>query len=249
MIGYRHHDCLTPSLSLPKFYEGHLSADEIQGKARVSSATTGVFFAFSMAVLAVVMGSKDYRQTLVNGLLAWRTLILPASIVVILPYLVVRQERVLSKARSKSWPYVFLFVLLFLCTFVFLIGPAVFRSKCTVLGRLVSPAVLQPAFLQSGFALIIFSAVFQVFSIEFYDSASGWRGGEEGEGIALRFHLTGLASHSFLFGISFALLGVCLLLCEIHFWIASVVTFAVLLALVALTEIERELWARRDSSS
>jgi hypothetical protein len=109
--------------------------------------------------------------------------------------------------------------------------------------------VLRSAFSLCGFALIFLSTLFQAFSIEFYDSASGWRGGEEQEGVALRFHLAGLASHSFLFGLCFAILGVSLLVCQVRFWIGSVATILLLFAVVAMTEIERELWARKKGTS
>ncbi len=247
LIGYRYVSHLKRPLTLPKEHE-FLNVDEIQGKTRASSATAGVFIAFSIAVLAVVMGSPEYSQALLNDILDWRRLGVSAAAVVILLYLVVRQERSLSACGNKTLRYIILFFLLCVSVFVFLVGPLRFRCESTFVGRFVSPAVLQSAFLLSSFVSLIVSALFQIFSIEFYDSASGWRGGEEKEGVALRFHLAGLASHSFLFGVSFALLGVSLLLCRIHFWSASVITLVVLLAIVAMTEIERELWERRKPS-
>ncbi|OFV98473.1 MAG: hypothetical protein A3H28_04445 [Acidobacteria bacterium RIFCSPLOWO2_02_FULL_61_28] len=248
LIGYRYSDKLTPHLQLPGIYEKSLSAKDIQAKARASASTAGVFLGFSIAVLAVVLGSKEYWQSLLNAPLVWPASTIPVIVVMIL-FCVVRQERVLSGRGNKCCHYLILILLLFLWTIASLIGPAISRYESTVLGPFVSPMVLQPAFSLSGFALIILSALFQVFSIEFYDSASGWRGGQEEEGVVLRFHLAGLASHSFLFGVCFALLGVSLLLCQIQFWIGSVATLAVLLSVVAMTEIERELWVRRKQPS
>jgi hypothetical protein len=238
LIGYRFTSDLTRPLRLPTFYK-KLPVHEIQEKARESAAVSGVFFAFSTAALIFAM--DKYSRTFVSDLLDWRLSVASLALIVSLLYLVVRQERILSGPGRKISGYVVI-VLLTASIFAFLIGPVRFQSGSSFITRMLSRDGLQSAFLPAGFLLTILSVLFQLFSIEYYDSASGWRGGAETEGLTLRFHLAGLASHCFLFGVSLALLGVSLLLSEINFWAASVVTVVVLVALVFMTEVERALW-------
>jgi deazaflavin-dependent oxidoreductase (nitroreductase family) len=143
---------------------------------------------------------------------------------------------------QKSRRYFSLFVLLGASLLLFLAGPLVSRSE----GAPFSQGMLKPAFTLAGFVTVTGSALFQFFAIELYDSAAGWRGGEKDAGRKLRFHLAGLASHSYLVGLSFTLLGASLLLVQTNFWIASSITLVALFGLVTVSEIERELWERKD---
>ena len=102
--------------------------------------------------------------------------------------------------------------------------------------------IARDAFPLAGLLSIILSSFFLILSIEFYDSASGWRGGEERKGAILRLHLASIASHSALFGVPFALLGACLLLCFVEFWLGCVSTYLALLVVTVKTEMERSLW-------
>lgn len=246
LTGYRFSEHLGKPLSVPKHYE-KLDPDKIRGKAGASLNTAGVFLAFGIAVLAAVMGSHEYGQTIIRSWQSGWYVRIDCVAVVILLYLVIRQERILSRGGKKAFRYIFLIFLFAVSVFVFLVGPWRFQSECTLLGPFVSRTALEPALPLAGFFSIIASAFFQVFAMEFYDSASGWRGGDEERGIAFRFHLAGIASHSFLFGVSFALLGASLLLSKIHFWIGSLTTLVALFVLVAMTEVERELWTRKEA--
>ena len=244
LIGYRFLEWLKDPLEIPPFY-ATLDAELIRAKAATSLNAAGMFLAFSIAVLVAVMSSENYGKTLIDALRGgWhstRGAVFAAAIL----YLVVRQERIISAEGKKGWRYFFLVCFLGASLLAFLIGPLESRMGNPVFDDLFSPTVLRPAFTLAGFVLIMESALFQVFAAELYDSAAGWRGGNKQAGIKLRFHLAGLASHSFFFGLSFALLGASLLLTQMHFWIGSCLSLVALFALVAVTEIERELWTRK----
>jgi hypothetical protein len=85
--------------------------------------------------------------------------------------------------------------------------------------------------------MILVSVVFFLFALEFYDSASGWRG-ETG----LHFHLAGIASNSFLFAVSLAPVGSALTACAMNFILGRCISAATLVVLITMTEIERALW-------
>jgi hypothetical protein len=209
-----------------------LDDEVMRSKATASLAAAGVFLALSGAVLAAIMSSPEYRDALGK---AWRgdwLAIGCASFVVMLLCSVVRQERRLSARGKRTGRYVMLIALLLVSLVVFLIGPQ--RSS-----------VVTPAFLLAGFLLLLVSVLLLVVAVNFYDSAAGWRGGDEKERRNFRFHLAGLASHSYSFGLSCVLLGASLLIAQINLWMGSYVTLFVLLTLVGVTELERELWARR----
>jgi hypothetical protein len=249
LIGYRFAELLKGTLSIPDYYK-ELKVDQIRSKAGASLSSAGVILGFSIAVLAAVVASDKYRQALQSVLREhWRGRAMDSLAVLVLLYSVIRQERILSREGKKTWRYVALFCLLAVAFLLFLTGPLNFQPENPVVGSLVSSAKLEPAFLLSGFLSIIVSIFFEVFALEFYDSASGWRGGEKEGGRALRFHLAGIASHSFIFGVSFAILGVSLLFSLADFKAGSIITLIGLLLLVAVTEIERELWARKERDS
>ena len=58
----------------------------------------------------------------------------------------------------------------------------------------------------------------------------------------MHFHLAGIASNSFSFGVSLALMGSALAVCAMNFVIGRVLAAATLVVLVTMTEIERALW-------
>ena len=241
LICYRFRQYLQPKLDLPSFIKESLSAEEIQEKARASLTTSGVFFAFSIAVLAALVSSDQIRNQLSNtvqDLHSWKMLMYLASSI-ILPYLVIRQERSISAVtvdgkREDRFPrYVLLFVWFGLSVILFLARPLVSESE---------EDLIRGVFSSSGSILILLSAFFLLFALEFYDSASGWRGGEQ---IHLRFHLASIASHSTIIGVSLALVGVALSLCLINLWLGGVMTCVALVILLAVTEVERNLWDAR----
>jgi hypothetical protein len=116
--------------------------------------------------------------------------------------------------------------------FLYLLAPSIWPTK---------GLLLRWAFLLSGFFLISLSVLFLLFSVEFYDSASSWRGKDA----ALHFHLASIAATSYLFGISFALVGASLLLCMRVFWVGRIATVGTLMAVTAMSEIQGGLWRLR----
>jgi hypothetical protein len=80
--------------------------------------------------------------------------------------------------------------------------------------------------------------VLLLFSVEFYDSASSWRGNDVG----LHFRLATIAATSYVFGIYLALVGASMLLCLRALSVGGITTFAMLVAVIATSQIQRELW-------
>lgn len=244
-IGYRFKDDLVgETLNLPCQYVT-LDPEKIRSKAGASLNAAGVFLALTIAIFAAAMSSSGFATSLnVTLESGWYTRG-DCVVIVILLYLVIRQERVLSRNGKKVLRYLVLILLLALSAFVFMVGPFCV-SRWPVISRFVSDVTLRPVLPVAGFLLAIVAAFFEVFAMEFYDSASGWRGGDKVGGTYLRFHLASLASHAFLFGVCFAILSVPLLFAQIHFWVGSVLTIVALFVLVLMTEIERELWNRKE---
>jgi hypothetical protein len=245
LIAYRFYEQLGPPLRLYKPYEGKLSNEQIQEKAKASLATSGVFFAFSVAILAALITVKEFRDSLTNvwgGLRSWQGF-LGFSLNIIFPYWLIWQERFISavsslenlrgKTRSqiRSRRYRYLWPALFFSLLIPAAFPLIFRPS------------RGDVFVLSGFSLIILSAFFLLLSLEFYDYAAGWRQGEE-----FRFHLASMASHSMSFGVSLAMVGVSLLICLLNFSMGRIVTCTSLIVVFAMPEIERQLGAWRNPS-
>lgn len=247
LIRYRFRRDLTPRLRLP--YPVDLA--DIQRKATGSLTSTGVFFGLSVALMAAFLGDtgKELKQLVkcavrIPG--SWALLSFCTAISVVLPYLLIRAERSITAAsvdrRYTKNKYTllcrYIMLVLYLCSalFLYLLAPSIWPS---------TDMVLRGAFPLSGFALIIFSVYFLLFALEFYDSASSWRGKDA----ALHFHLASIAATSYLFGISFALIGASLLLCMSAFWVGRIATVATLIAVTAMSEIQRNLWNLRDTGT
>lgn len=239
LIAYRFREQLGPPLRLPLFYEAKLSLQQVQDKARSSGATSGVFFAFSIAILAALMASEELRNELECGwfiVRAWKVWLGIFLLNVGFPYWLIWQERFISalssleiKKGNECGRYFFLFLVLACSVLV--------PTMLPMHPRYVSEhEVLRRVFSLSGFFLIILSAFFLLLSLEFYDYAAGWRGRRE-----FQFHLASIASHSMSFGLALALVGVSLLLCLLNFGIGRVVTCFSLVVVFALPEIERHL--------
>jgi len=176
-------DTETNKLRVPPFLKRRLTIESIQEKARGSLAASGVFFAFSIAVLVALMSAQDVSNQLkiaLQGTLSCKGLAVLMS--VILPYLVIRQERRISAAsvdgnndderdQFRRDRYLGLIVLLSLSLVLFVSAPFIFPIVDNVKDAFSS----QHVFLLAGFAIIVLSAFFLLFALEFYDSASGWR--------------------------------------------------------------------------
>ena len=61
LVGYRFQECLTDPLDIPSDYSA-LSVDLIRTKATTSITATGLFLAFSIAVLVAIMSSEAYAS-------------------------------------------------------------------------------------------------------------------------------------------------------------------------------------------
>lgn len=250
IIGYRFKKYIpsfsskNQNLSLPE-YLYYLKIDEIKEKSRGSLTTSGIFFAFCMAVIVALIGTQDIRQRLGNSLNDNLFLKLVFTLLnIAISYLVIFQEKFISAAsteknqdkkdKKRCRRYIALIIFCVFSILLFIVVPM--KSP----PELIDQDIFQDALSLSGFFLIILSAFFLLFSLEFYDSASGWR--RKCMKTAMHFHLASIASHSSLIGFCLALVGISQLLCIIHFWLGSIATCITLFILVTMTEIERSLW-------
>lgn len=221
---------------LPRYYQG-LKTEVIVQKATASLTSVSALLAFTVALVPLIVWKQfDNLFTIPED--SRHMVVFWTAVAFLLPYLTFWIERHISvanveedkKVRRKnrywrSWALVLSLVL----------------SVCLFVGMPWWQATLKDTFSQSfllaGTAMILLSAVFLLFALEFYDSAAGWRGG-----VGLHFHLAGIASNSFVFGISLAFTGAALTVFEFNFVIGQILVIGTLLVLVALTEIERALW-------
>lgn len=224
-------------------YLMHVEVREIQEKARASLNTSGVFFGFTIAVLAVLIGF-DAKHALVT---AMKDLFLSARLAfgviasLVVPCSVIWAQRYITQASTKEKNekdkterkgYALLKLSLIFALFFFLAVPSIWKP---------ANVILQQALPLAGFFLMILSALFLLFSLELYDSASGWRGGDN-----YHFHLASLGSHLSLLGFPLAAVGLSLLFCLLDFWLGRVVTCLTLVGYTGLIESERRLWRIRD---
>jgi hypothetical protein len=262
LICYRFRGCLEGKLSLPSHLEGKENLlESVQEKAKASLTTVGVVFGFSIAVLAAMLGSQEIRKSLNDSLHGPRlreTLVF-IFISVALPYLTIWQERfisaasvesarpenkseegkrkkggktkgVIEKRRSRS-PMLYIWLIASLVFFIVL--PYFLDSQ---------RPIFYGAFTLSGVVLILLSTFFLLISLNFYDSATGWRSGEE---VEWRLHLATIASHSYVLGVSLTIVGFSLLLCFLSFWFGRVVTFVSISVIIMMIKMERNLWDLR----
>jgi hypothetical protein len=245
VICYRYRKTLVYPLQSPDFVaHQRLSFEDIQGKARASLTTAGVFFAFSIAALAVLISSDGVYAKLKEAGFVFRSWIWFIYMVagVILPYFVIWLQRWISEAgnyerklrdekRKRRRPFLNGSLLLSL---IFFLGSPLLPH----LFPHVADDVLGQLFLLSGFILIILSAFFLLLSLQFYDSASGWR---LRKSIEWTSHLASIASHSYVMGVATALLGGSLLLCIFNVWAGCITVCLSLVVLIVMHEIERGL--------
>ena len=241
IVGYRFRDYVTADKfelppETPTSLYGKDGAKEIKEKARASSAVAGVFVGLVAVFLAVLIDMKDFDSVLnvVRSPYLNRAL---AVFGILFPYLIVRQERRISAARVEASgaqaqhefrlkQYVFLVVwcIGLIATFV-----PIFCDPSGGLGTALS---------FSGFSLIVLSLLLLVFSVEFYDAAGGWQRGDDE---VYHFHMASIASHCYLVGLSLALVGIAFLFSRKYPRTGCLIAGAMLVALIAMTEIEREV--------
>jgi hypothetical protein len=237
-------------MALPKGYpEG---AATYRDKARASLITSGVFFAFAIAVLAAVLGSDGMRRQVTdsaNGLGTWNW---PATakwvaiaVVAFLPFAVIWTERQLSRIRiargSTTAAYVRLALLMMATVALFGVVPFV---KQDISIKDVAGFYFRDVFVVAGLGLLLFAIFLLFISIEFYDTASGWRGSP-----AFHFHLERIGSHSYVLGMTLALVGLFLALSAVSDALGRLLAIAAIIVAVTLTEIERSLTSVDNSAT
>ncbi len=244
LIRYRFCKDLTAPLTPPY----PVDVDDVRKKATSSLTSAGVFFGLSVVLMSTFLSDtgKDLMDRVARGIgCCWAGLIVVTLASVVLPYLVIRQERSLTAAsvdgktqsqstRLRTRRGAILAVLLVVSALFYIVAPWVWWNDSTL---------FRNAFPIAGFVLVISSVFFLLFSLEFYDSASSWRANKDA---ALHFHLASMAGVSYLFGISLALVGASLLLCLRGFWVGRVSVVLTLIAVTAMAEIQRNLWDLRE---
>jgi hypothetical protein len=243
LVGYRFRDYVTPvkfelPADTPEILKGEEGVKEIKEKARASSATAGVFLAFDAGILAALISIEGLNSVLDPLRSPDRTLTL-AVFGVVFPYLMLREQRRISAARAeeklgrgsvkqlrcKHYWHLALWS-------VGLIG--------TFLPLFLNPSArLGPALSLSGFFLILLSLLLLVLSVEFYDTAGSWQAGDDE---VYHFHMASIASHCYLVGLSLGFVGISLLLCRAYPRTGCVIATGVIIALMTMSEIERELY-------
>jgi hypothetical protein len=248
-IGYRFQRDLGAPLRLPKVWQQQaLSAELVQEKARASLASSAAFLGFSIAVIVALVGADRARERLQECGSPLSLQIVGCVVgILILLYSVIRLERYISKGslygkarknQLRTRGYVLLCVPAFLSFFLFL-GPSIWPDEEALLREWLP---MRKVFPLSGCVLIVSSACLLLLSLNFYDSAAGWR---RGRNVGWLFHLASIASASYVLGLSLALISVSLLLCLLSFRGGCAATFGSLFVIVAMIEIERNLGDRR----
>jgi hypothetical protein len=267
LIGYRFRIYLRPELRLPfdtpESVKGDVGVKEIKEKARASSAVAGVFLAFSVTFLVALIGTQELGSIL-KPLGSDKCTFALVFLGMSLPYLILREERRISAARVEAHEdlaakratstgtqqlngnaqedaeesrrgrhYVHLAMWSVLCLATLVLG-LLFPSGWRL-------AVALPL---SGLFLIVASTLLLVLSVEFYDTAGSWQAAKDER---YHFHMASIASHCYLFGLSLGLVGVSLSFCGRYPRTGYAITTIVLLTLVAMTEIERELYRLHKS--
>jgi hypothetical protein len=237
LTNYRFRSYVTGGL---RSYYPDLTIDEVRAKAGASLTSVSALLAFVVAVLPFAASTQLSR---VEGMFefekARHQLYLCVTLALILPYSSFWLERHISAAKVETSDPAereklrcsrtfFLVLSIFASLFLFFIAPCVLPSWLQF---------FQLGFALAGAAMTVLSVVFLLFALEFYDSAAGWRGDA-----TWHFHFASIASNSYVFGLSLALVGACLTICTSHFLIGRVLATVALFAVVAITEIERALW-------
>jgi hypothetical protein len=226
---------LLPDLQIPDYYS-KLTIEEIRAKATASLTSASAFLGFTVAVLIPLVVWEDFRKVFEFTPNESKCSVLRWAIVAFaLPYITFWCERYISAAsvekkdrqQKRARRSVALVLFLVASLFLFLGAPEFDGWR----------QVLQHAFPLAGVAMIVLSVFFLVFALEFYDSASGWRGVE-----GLHFHLASIASNSYMFGVSLALTGLALNLSLLNLLAGQLVGAATMIVLVVMIELERHLW-------
>ncbi len=223
-----------PLLRIPDFVR---ERQEFRGKARASLTSSGVILGFGVAVVAGIVGSGESRKA-IESIQGFGLTIAGGFVGVLLTCFVVRTEKWISacsvkketKDKCRRRRSCLLLPLLGGTVFFFFGLPGVYSP-------VLVPLISKQALILAGLGLVILSVFFLFLAIEFYDSASGWRGGD-----AYLFHFASIASASYSFGLSLALVGFSLLLAFLSPTLARFTASFSLLVVVSMIEIARDLW-------
>ena len=235
LTNYRFRTLLTKGL--PPYYS-HLTIEAILTKAAASLTSVSAFLAFVVAVLPLAASKELDILFKLSSEEAPRHIIGCTALAFILPYSSFWFERYISAAsvepggdkvrKTKRFKRTSLLILsLAASVFLFLEAPALWPAW---------HELFKLWFLRAGASMTVVSVVFFLFALEFYDSAAGWRGGA-----GSHFHLASIASNSYLFGVSLALMGASLTVCASYFFIGRLLAACTLAVLIAMTELERAL--------
>ena len=243
--GYRYRAYLFPRLEMP--YKPDFELNQVQEKARASAAVSGIFLGFGAAFLVTILGKDfagalDILHSITLDYRVWEKLIffqtgVPALAGIILPVLPLLQERYISAARwdakkmckEKEQLEARRYLLLTFWIVICIVGAA-FVSFYPSAGKLAAGLAF------SGVALIVVSLLLLVLSVEFYDTAGGWQFNNNCE---YHFHMASVASHCYVLGLSSGVVGISLLFCLNHVRAGCCLAIIVVLALTAMTEVER----------
>jgi len=261
IVCYRFAYSLVRPLELPSLYKD-LKQQDIKEKAKGSIASVGIFLGFSIAIVAAVIATDEGRKLLRDTISsAWSNpvTIWWMALCFTVPYVVIWSERFLSafndgrKSEKSCKPCCCRYIVL-ICAWIC----AILMFVCFPFGGFSQLSQVQQTNVANvsalaGFALLLCSAFFMLISVEFYDSASGWREGKctsslssnssnGTDGNAFRFHLANLASSLYIIGVTLALAGVCLFLCLVNFDFGCIITAIGLGVVVTMLESERWLW-------
>jgi hypothetical protein len=237
VTNYRFRRLVTSGL---KPYYTNLTIDVIRAKAGASLTSVSAFLAFAVAVLPFLASMEFNTLKLLFETEKLRhEMTLCTTLAIFLPYSSFWLERHISavsvetsdarvRKTRRFWRSSFLILSLVASLLLFLAAPQFWPSR---------DDLFKLSFVLAGAVMVVLSVVFLLFALEFYDSAAGWRGN-----VGLHFHLAGIASNSYVFGVSLTLMGASLTVCASHLLIGRLLASGTLAVLVGMTEIERALW-------
>lgn len=237
LTNYRFRKLLTKGL--PPYYHT-LTIEAIRSKAGASLTSVSAFLGFVVAVITWLATQEFGNLFALSSEEAIHQMLWCTALAFILPYSSFWLERYISavsvettdhaeRRKRRRWRSSVLVLSLLASLFLFLGAPALLPSL----------HVFRPAFSAAGAIMTLLSVVFLLFALEFYDSATSWRGD-----VGMHFHLASIASNSYLLGVSLALMGASLSVClsKPYYFIGRLLAACTLMVLVMMTEIERALW-------
>ena len=247
-VCYRFDYCLSESLEVPDEYK-KVTTKEIQEKARGSISSVGIFFGLTVAIAAIAIGTTEGRNMLKEapGFLTEPVMAWWLMLCILVPFAVIWGERFISawnnlsklhdphlKQAARTWRFWCYQVPSLVSAIIMFVGIPLFGPWSASAEQ---QEHLQKVCALAGFTLLAASTFFLLIAVEFYDSASGWRGSN-----GLRFHLASIASSLYLVGAALAITGIALFICDANFVVGCSIALASLCGILVMTKSERALW-------